>query len=122
MAETTIKPIETKTGPTEAEILQAQLEIAEAEVIRLKAENAGLVANNAELLRLIQENQQAQTVLSKAAASLSCTIETKEVEMLSIPEGLTATEVQALKDARQKEIDTLKSKHEEYKRYIRGEL
>jgi len=119
MAETTT---ETKTGPTEAEILQSQLEIAEAEVIRLKAENAGLVANNAELLRLIQENTQAQTVLSKAASELSTKIHKKELTLLEIPEDLTATEVQALKDTRQKEIDTLKSKQEEYKRYIRGEL
>ncbi len=107
MAET----ITEKTGPTEAEILQAQLEISEAKVVQLTAEKAGLEAQIAE-----------QTVLSKAAAELSTTIHEKELTLLEIPEGLTATETQALKDTRQNEIDTLKSKQEEYKTYIRGEL
>lgn len=118
MAET----ITEKTGPTEAEILQAQLEISEAKVVQLTAEKAGLEAQIAEQTRLLQENQQAQTVLSKAAAELSTTIHEKELTLLEIPEGLTATETQALKDTRQNEIDTLKSKQEEYKTYIRGEL
>lgn len=119
MAEIITEPTK---GPTQAEILQAQLEIAEAKVIQLTAEKAGLEAQIAEQTRLLQENVQAQTVLTKASAELSTTIHEKELALLEIPEGLTATETQALKDTRQKEIDTLKATQEKYKTYIRGEL
>ena len=107
---------------TELEIVKAQLEIAEAKVIQLTAEKAGLREENAELLRLIQENTQAQTVLSNAAAELSSTIAEKDKMLLDIPEGLTASEVQVLKDTRQKEIDELAARQDKYKSYIRGEI
>lgn len=116
-------PTTTETKqPTEVEILTSQLQIAEACIIELKAEKAALVTKNTELKRLINENSQAQQILSTAAAAISSEIDEKQTAIVDIPEGLSSKEVQVLKDARQKEIDELVVKQENYKTYIRGEI
>lgn len=116
MAENTIE----KTS--ELDIAQAQIEILEAKVIELKALNAGIQAQNGELIKLIAENATAQSVLSTAAAELSTEIDAKQDAIDIIPDGLTSTEILALKGARKAEIEELKAKQETYKAYIRGEL
>jgi hypothetical protein len=112
----------TEKQPTEVEILTSQLQIAEASIIELKAGKAALVTENTELKKLINENIQAQQILSTAAAAISSNINEKEHTLLEIPEGLSSKEMQVLKDARQAEINALVAKQDEYKKYIRGEI
>lgn len=101
--------IETKK-PNEAEILASQLQIAEASIIEHKAEKAALATENTELKKLINENIQAQQILSTAASAISSKIDEKQNAILDIREELPSKEFQLLKDARQKEIDELVGK------------
>jgi hypothetical protein len=122
MAETIEPETVGDSCPTEVEVLASHLQIAEAKIIELRALNKGLEAENTELLALISDNVQAQTILSTAAAAISDEINVKQTAIVDIPDGLTSKEVQVLKDTRQAEIDELVAKQDEYKKYIRGEV
>lgn len=112
---------ETKTQ-SEIGILESQLQIAEAKIIEQRATIAGQEAEITELKKLIAENTKAQEVLSTAAATLSEEIDEKQNKIDVFPDGLTTSEMGALRQNRQEEINELAEKQEKYRAYIRGEL
>lgn len=102
--------------------LESQLEISEAGRIALKASNDALTTENSSIKVLVEENDIAQSILSKAAVKLGEDIFDKQQSLLDIPDELSSSEKDAVRAARQADIVKLTEKQNEYKKYIRGEV